>query len=169
MTTRSTHLLDRLESHRAEVAVRLDALPEEVVHAAPSPGAWSLAQIADHLVRIDEKVRPEGPTPSRLVRLTSRARGSLMAGVISLPVRFPMPPNVRGIRPDAAPRWPDIRDRWAEMRRRWHAADPPDATVAFRHPIVGPLAWPDTLAFLLAHHRHHDAQIERTLRALGHA
>ena len=66
-------------------------------------------------------------------------------------------------------RWPDTRDRWAETRRRWSAADPADDAVVFRHPIAGPLAWPDALAFLLAHHRHHDAQIARTLRALGRA
>ncbi|WP_420456426.1 DinB family protein [Rubrivirga sp.] len=164
--SRRLHLLHALDAHRAAFTARLDALPEAVVHASPGPGAWSLAQIADHLARIDGLVRPDGKPAGTLARATSRARGRAMAAIISLPVRYPAPPGAGRILPEAAPRWPEVRERWAGVRTRWHTAEPGEDAVALRHPIAGPLLWDDALAFVLAHHRHHDAQVRRTLAAL---
>jgi len=166
MTPAHLHRLDALAAHRAEVTARLDALPEAVVHAAPAPGAWSLAQVAEHFVRIDGFLRLDGPLASPLVRATSGARRRALCGVLALPIRIPAPPSARAVMPTAAPRWPDVRDRWAALRAGWRDASPATGAVAYRHPLAGPLLLDDALAFLLAHHRHHDAQIRRTLRSL---
>ncbi|PAP76127.1 hypothetical protein BSZ37_06535 [Rubrivirga marina] len=155
-----------LDAHRAAFAARLDALPSAVVHAAPAPGAWSLAQLAEHFVRIDAGLTLTGPPASAIVRATSGARRRALAGVLSLPLRIPAPPSAAGVMPSADPRWPEVRDRWDDVRAEWRST-PAEGAVAYRHPLAGPFLFDDALAFLLAHHRHHDAQVERTLAALG--
>ena len=162
--TRRASLLAALEAHRAALASRLDALPEAAVHAAPAPGAWSLAQIADHLCRVDAALADGGPAGPG-VRATSGARCAALRAVLALPLRIPAPPSAAGVMPDAEPRWPAVRARWAGVRAAWPEVGP-DA-VAYRHPLFGPFLPDDALAFLLAHHRHHDAQVARTLAALG--
>lgn len=163
MTPRAARLLDALAAHRAAFAARLDALPEAVVHAAPAPGAWSLAQLAEHLVRIDAGLEVAGPPASAAVRATSGARSRALAGVLSLPVRIPAPPSAAGVMPSADPRWPEVRAQWGKVRAGWRAAPAAGDAVAYRHPLAGPFLFEDALRFLLAHHRHHDAQVERTL------
>lgn len=165
MTPRTLRLLDALDAHRTAFAAFLDALPEAVVHAAPAPGAWSLAQLAEHLVRIDAALELDGPPASALARATSGARSRALAGILSLPIRIPAPPSAAGVMPSADPQWPEVRTRWADVRTDWRTASA-DGGVAYRHPLAGPFLFEDALAFLLAHHRHHDAQIERTRRVL---
>lgn len=149
-------------------AARLDALPPEAVHAAPAPGAWSLAQLAEHLLRIDRGLRLDGPGAGHLGTARSRLGAGVLAVVLGLPVRIPAPPSARHVMPSGAPAWPEVREAWAALRAGWRATVPEAdaAAVAYRHPLAGPLRLDDALAFLLAHHRHHDAQVRRTLRAV---
>ncbi|WP_412069645.1 DinB family protein [Rubrivirga sp. IMCC43871] len=165
--TRRARLLAGLGAHRAAFAERLDGLPDEIVHARPASGAWSLAQLAEHLLLIDGGLRPDGPLAGGLARATSGLRSGGIRLVLSLPVRIPAPPSAQSVMPSAAPRWPDVRQRWAALRAGWRERDPQAGTVAFSHPIAGPFLPDDALAFLLAHHRHHDAQVRRTLAGLA--
>lgn len=167
MTHRGTRLLAALEAHRAAVTERFDALPPHLVHQSPGGRAWSLAQLGDHFLRVDAELALDGAPASALARSTSRGRSRALQGVLSLPVRIPAPPSARGVMPSAAPSWPDVREQWAALRARWRSASPAAGRVAYRHPLAGPFLVDDALAFLLAHHRHHDAQIRRTLAALG--
>ena len=167
MSPRAGALLDALDTHRATVSARLDALPDAVVHRRPSPGAWSLAQLAEHLARVDAGLRLDGPPLSAAGRATSWLRSRGVQGVLSLPIRIPAPPSAAHILPSAAPRWPEVRERWAAVRVGWRRATPDPDSAAFAHPLAGPFAWADALAFLLAHHRHHDAQIRRILAAVA--
>jgi len=165
--TRRRRLLHALDAHRAAFAARLDALPEAVVHASPAPGAWSLAQLAEHLLLIDSGLRFDGAPASLAVRRTSRMRSTGIQAVLSLPLRIKGPPSAAYVMPTAAPRWPEVRDRWAALRAGWMREPDDDGAVAFVHPIAGPFLLDDALAFLLAHHRHHDAQLRRTLRGVS--
>ena len=71
--------------------------------------------------------------------------------------------------PSSSPNYEAVRDAWTQRRTDWRrqlvGADP--GAIAFRHPLFGPFVLRDALPFLLAHHRHHDAQVKRTLVALG--
>ena len=167
MTSRAARLLDALDAHRAAFTARLDALPDAAVHATPAPDAWSLAQLAEHFVLIDGGLRFDGTPAPALARATSALRSAGIQGVLALPLRIQGPPSAQYVMPSAAPRWAEVRERWAALRADWRTAAPPAGAVAFRHPIAGPFLFEDALAFLLAHHRHHDAQVRRTLRALG--
>ena len=163
--------LDALEAHRARFCATVDALPEPVQHAVPAPGAWSLAQLGEHLLRIDRGLVLGGPA-SFPARATSRLRAGALRGVLALPLRIPAPPGAGAILPSAGARWPGVREAWAELRASWPAAFEPLAAadlgrVAFRHPLAGPFCVADALDFLHTHHRHHDAQVRRTLAALG--
>ena len=165
--------LHALDAHRASFSRQLDGLSDAVVHASPAPGAWSLAQLAEHFVRVDSglDLSTAGPierATSGLSRLRSRAGRSVLERVLALPVRIPAPRSASAVMPSESPRWADVRDAWDELRAGWQdLADADPAQVAYRHPIAGPLRLDDALAFLLAHHRHHDAQVRRTLAQLG--
>lgn len=162
-----TDPLAPLDAHRARVTALLDALPPAVVHQRPAPDAWSLAQLAEHFVLIDGGLRFDGPPASALARATSGVRSRAIRSVLALPLRIKGPPSAQYVMPTAAPRWPEVRERWAALRAGWRRARPAPGAVGFDHPIAGPFLFDDALAFLLAHHRHHDAQIRRTLKALG--
>ena len=164
----TTARLDALEAHRLALTARLDALDSEAVHAVPAPGAWSLVQVAEHLLKIDRGLRLDGPTAGPVGTVRSRLGASVLLGVLGLPIRIPAPPSARGVMPSAAPTWTDVRDVWTDLRAAWASALPEatPAAVAYQHPLAGPLRLDDALAFLLAHHRHHDAQVERTLGAV---
>ncbi|WP_412061053.1 DinB family protein [Rubrivirga sp. IMCC45206] len=165
--TRRARLLAGLDAHRAAFSARLDGLPDAVVHTRPAPGAWSLAQLAEHLLLIDGGLTPDGPPAGPLARATSGVRSAGIRAVLSLPARIPAPPSAQAVMPSPAPRWPDVRRRWAALRAGWREWGPRAGTVAFRHPLAGPFLPDDALAFLLAHHRHHDAQVRRTLAGLA--
>ena len=163
---RRDRLLRQLGAHHAALAARLDALPAAVVHRAPAPGAWSLAQLAEHLALVDGGLTHNGLRASRAARATSSARCLAIRSVLALPLRIEGPPSAAPVMPSAAPRWPEVRERWSALRAGWQGAAPQPGAVAFQHPIAGPFLADDALAFLLAHHRHHDAQVRRTLAAL---
>ena len=169
-TARQLHALD---AHRAAFARQLDALPDAVVHAAPAPGAWSLAQLAEHLLRVDRELdrsaeRPVERATGGLRRLRSRVGRRALEGILGLPVRIPAPRSAAAVMPSESPCWAEVRAAWDALRAGWQdlgGADP--AWLVYRHPIAGPLRLDDALAFLLAHHRHHDVQVRRTLAQLG--
>ena len=169
MNHRRTRLLRALDAHRVALTARLDALPADTVHQSPAPGAWSLAQLAEHLLLIDGGLIPDGPMPSRVVRATSGVRCLGIRLVLALPLRIEGPPSAQYVMPSESPRWPEVRRRWDALRASWQTAPLRPDAVGFRHPIAGPFLADDALAFLLAHHRHHDAQVRRTLAALGDA
>ena len=161
--------LGALETHRLALSARLDALPPEAVHARPASGGWSLAQIVQHEYKIDRGLMLDGPRASAPVRRTSGVRGGVLSAILSLPLRIPAPPGTERILPDEAPDYAATRDAWAELRGLWRQRLPGVAphAVAFRHPLFGPFVLRDALAFLLSHHRHHDAQVTRTIRAVA--
>ena len=162
--------LDLLESRRLALTARLDALPDDLVHRAPAPDAWTLAQIAEHFVRIEQTLRLSGKPATPLTAVTSGVRNAFMKGLLALPVRLPMPTGAASrIAPSPDPRWDEVRAEWELLRSEWREVLPtlPPRTVVFKHPIIGLLPVPDALEFVLAHHRHHDAQIERTLAAVS--
>lgn len=159
---------DALEAHRLGFSRQLDGLDMSVIHASPRPTAWSLAQIADHLLRIDQGLALEGFPATRLGRLRSRLGRVTLQSILALPVRIPAPPSAQSVMPSDAPSWPEVREAWAALRSSWRQALPDVApsTIVYHHPLAGPLCRDDALAFLLAHHRHHDVQVRRTLRQL---
>lgn len=163
---------EALEAHRRALSSRLQSLPPAVVSAAPGPDAWSLAQIVDHIVRIESSVRPEGRDGSRIEVLTSPVRAGMVRAVLVLPIRVPAPPGATHIFPEATPDLDARLEAWANRRDAWRevldAAQPHELDrMVLKHPLAGRFRWPDTLRFLLTHHRHHDAQIERTLAAVA--
>jgi hypothetical protein len=162
--------LDHLETRRHGLTARLDALPDGVVHARPAPGQWSLAQIAEHFLKIERTLRLRGEPASAWTYATSGPRNALMRGMLALPVRYPMPPGaVSRIAPSPDARWGAVRAEWGALRAAWREALPslPPRTVVFKHPIIGLLPVADALRFVLSHHCHHDRQIERTLAAVS--
>jgi hypothetical protein len=162
--------LDALDDHRLRLVERVDALGAGAWARPAAPGAWSAAQLADHLLRIDAFLRLDGRPGA--AGATSGLRRRALGAVLGLPLRIPAPPGAEAVMPAAAPHYPDVRDRWAALRADWRRTmdDFSEADLrrmAYRHPLLGPFALPDALDFLLDHHRHHDPQLERIAAAVA--
>lgn len=126
----------------------------------------------DHIVRIESSVRPEGRDGSRVEIVSSPVRSGLVRGVLALPIRIQAPPGAPEILPADAPDLDALLDVWAARRDAWRdvleTATPAALDrMVLLHPLAGRFRWPDTLRFLLSHHRHHDLQVERTLAAVA--
>jgi uncharacterized damage-inducible protein DinB len=146
---------------------------EELVHR-PGAGAWSVLDVIEHLVRVEEailsRVRKRDP---RTWREAARAR--LALAVISvlflLGRRFRVP--AQAIVPLGGVTLMDLGGRWeaaqAAMRRMLDDFGPADyARPLMRHPFLGLLTPVETLTFLVRHLAHHQRQIARIRQSVDY-
>lgn len=141
----------------------------------PAPDAWSLLQVADHLVRAEastlEAVRRRVDRLAERGRpdLLSRLRSRLLFAFLRWPVRVRMPGAVAEVvRPGEGlelggmeSRWKEVREGWRELLDELPAAA--TSAVFLRHPVGGAMDAAATLDFFAVHHDHHLAQVERLL------
>jgi uncharacterized damage-inducible protein DinB len=174
MTAKARGLLDRLAHLRQVVLVEANRLSaEELVHR-PETGAWSVLDVVEHLVRVEEailsRVRKRAP---RTWREAVRARLALglISAAFAVGRRFRVP--VQTIVPLGGVTLMDLGGRWetvqAAMRRMLEDFGPADYNrPLMRHPILGLLTPVETLTFLVRHTAHHRRQIARIRRSAGY-
>jgi uncharacterized damage-inducible protein DinB len=174
MTARARNLLDRLARLRQAVLAEANGLSgEELVHR-PETGAWSVLDVVEHLVRVEEailsRVRKRDP---RTWREAVRARLALVLISASFVIgrRFRVP--VQAVVPLGGVTLMDLGGRWeaaqAALRRTLEDFGPADyARPLMRHPFLGLLTPVETLTFLVRHTAHHRRQIARIRRSKGH-
>lgn len=168
--------LDRLDRDRAAVLALLDAMTPAQRAFRPAPGAWSPADVADHLAKAEsgqvEIVRRQVAAP-RPLGPPSATRRWLVERLMRSGARVRMPAAVA---PRVAPTgvaFETSRAALAAAADGWRAlaaAFPPamaDAGV-FKHPAAGPLTLRGTVCFAAAHLDHHRRQIERIRAAPGY-
>ncbi|CAN5624100.1 hypothetical protein BH23GEM11_BH23GEM11_01000 [soil metagenome] len=159
-------MLDKTRSH-----------PDDVRSQVPAAGGgWSAVQVLQHLLLVEELVlsgldgtteRGRG-TPRKTLR--DRVGGLAVSLVFLLRIRVRMP--TRRVDPDPALPFAEVEERWSTVgldlarRLRQANAEEPARTV-LRHPVSGPLSAAQTSAFLLAHMRHHERQLQRILAAVA--
>ncbi|MFN3597566.1 MAG: DinB family protein [Rubricoccaceae bacterium] len=177
-------MIAALASRHAALAARreaflnaLEGLPADVLARAPAPGAWSLAQLAEHLYRVEEQVvagaeRARARPSSRGLPALPRLRAAVLRAVLRLPVRIPAPRGAGAVLPSDAPDMPAVAAAWRALdARRERAFGTMDAAwlrrPAFRHPLLGLMPPHDALAFAAQHFDHHVAQLRRTLEAVA--
>lgn len=160
--------LQRLERQRAALLEHVGRYTEQEQAFRPAPGRWSVADVVQHLVLVEERMLVHGrsqasASPGR-VRLRARVRLWLVLRVLARDVRIRAPTEL------VVPQMPipvsRLGPRWEAVRADLGAyvAQFRDGTrhaPAFRHPRCGWITAAGGLRFLEAHIGHHFRQIER--------
>ncbi|HEY8309419.1 MAG TPA: DinB family protein [Gemmatimonadaceae bacterium] len=152
----STDLVGRIERETSEAERR----------RKPSPNAWSLAQVTQHLALVSNGMLRTARPRKRFLYLGD-ARLALLTLVLRSPLRIPAPAAVIIPAPDVT--WSDARGNIVASVERWKnfvESEAFDAT-RFRHPIVGALSPAQTVQFLVEHFGHHLRQIDALFAGLG--
>lgn len=154
----------------------VESLGDDILNRKPANGGWSALQTIHHLILTEElslaylkkklgfnpELEPAG--------FGERWRGFLLWFSLSVPIKFKAPKNVgddnlpdRSTRAEARARWQKIRADWTDFLSQM-----PDNLLnkaIYKHPRVGRLGWPQTMAFLEVHFKRHLKQIRRAIRA----
>lgn len=165
---------DELERQRRALLDRLLAHTPAQLAFQPAPGAWSLAQLMQHLVLVEEGtlmfLEKKAPRPAASRTLRDRLKWAVFSRVSPMPVRVKTPTDLVVPRAEATveslvQRWDAARARLTEYLERVDDAAMP--LIVFKHAIGGPLPILETLDFLGLHLRHHEHQIRRIRAAHG--
>ncbi len=171
MTARARRLSDRIDHQRRALLAEVDELTPEQLVFRPAEGSWSVLEVVEHLVRVDEGIvsRVNKRRP-RTWGEAARARLSLqlMSVYFLLGRRFKAP--VQTILPQGGVTLTDLGARWEAarhaMRNTLDGFGPTDfAHSMMRHPLLGLLTPVETLTFILRHIAHHRRQIARIRRS----
>jgi uncharacterized damage-inducible protein DinB len=164
--------LDRMERRRRDLIAQAQALSAEQLTHHPEQGSWSVLEVVEHLVRVEEGIasRTGKPRAPRTWPEAARATGAL--GLVSvcfvLGRRFKAP--VATILPQGGATLTDLGLRWdaarGALRKALEAADP--RRPIFRHPVIGLLTPAQTVTFIERHIAHHGRQIGRIRRSPGY-
>ncbi len=171
MLTSVARRFARLERQRERLLATVRAVDTASQEYRPAPGAWSAADVVQHLVLVDELaarqlITPrEGSRPRRIA--TTRLAYFVMLVVLRTPIRIKAPS--KAVVPSAHVALAALESRWNAARAHLEehlASLAPDALrrPVYRHPIAGWLTIPETLGFLEAHVAHHAAQLARIAR-----
>jgi hypothetical protein len=160
---------DRLEAGRRRALALLEPHERATLNRPPAPGRWSALQVLHHAIASETatlayvRKKMQGGTALPPVGLASRLRRLLLQTALVLPLRFQAPAATAAVPDEIDPaelraRWEDVRRSWCELLEGFPAAL--ESRLVFRHPFVGLMGLPDTLAFLQAHLNHHIRQVE---------
>lgn len=164
---------ERLERERQALLRTLRGLSEAQLAFHPAPGAWSLRDVAEHLLRVDTAVERQSrasPPPDTRRSLRQQVGRGITWLIFRLGVRVPMP--VRGLAPTGELDLEQIDEQWDGVRAALHArmqevVPATQTDPVFVHPLAGPLDAPATLDFLRCHFEHHLRQAARIRAAAG--
>lgn len=165
---------DELERQRRALLDRLLAHTPAQLAFRPAPGAWSLVQLMEHLVLVEEGtlmfLEKKAPRPASSRTLRDQLKWAVFSRLSPMPVRVRTPtdlvvPGSEATVESLVQRWDAARERLVGYLERVDDAALP--LIVFKHAIGGPLPILETLDFVGLHIRHHEHQIRRIRAASG--
>jgi hypothetical protein len=158
---------DAIEDRRKAFLARLGNMDAAELGYRPRPSAWSLLQVAQHLVLLEQlvlKTATRDPRPGVRRRWWHRIGGWMVAFVFRFGLRVPAP--TRMVVPIDQKPLGETAAEWSELRAKLAAfletCTPERAkALGFRHPLSGPQDVYGALDFLAGHHDHHLRQVAR--------
>lgn len=166
-------LLQALERRRIALIERLSSRTETWLAERPRPNAWSLREVAEHLVLAEQATLASIRRNEHRPALRSRWRHAPMRWLIgrALGSSLRIPVTGRVLTPSGQDPLTSIAARWTAVHAAWRdhvdrSSSDQLARPVFRHPLGVPMTLSQTLAFLRQHHDHHLEQITRIERVL---
>ena len=161
-----------LEARRLALLERLAAYSDHQLGARPAPGAWSIAEVVEHLVLAEratlEAVGRQSARPPLRRRWYHQLLGHLVARVLESSIRVPVTGRILEPGPGttlaaSARAWDDVRSAWRSYLATVTAES--SRALVFRHPLGVPMTAAETLIFLRRHFDHHMHQVARIERS----
>jgi uncharacterized damage-inducible protein DinB len=162
-------LFARLEYRKAALLAQVRPLSEAQMRFRPSPGAWSVAEVLDHVYKMEceilETIRANQGR-GQAVPPADRIRGVMLTVLFRSPFRLKVPPRSTTVLPNAEVEVSPLLDAWAIYRKdlaKTLAGFPQTQrnSGVFAHPVSGWMTLNRSLLLLSAHSAHHSIQIDR--------
>ena len=155
------------EGRRKKILNQLETLPHERLHVKPGPDKWSIVEVIQHLVLVEEEMmkqavkNPVPPDSGRLPR--SREALEMVLEILERDVRVDVPSA--SMEPDGQITLEVLRTQWeesrAQLRRYFQRLQKENVeTLIFSHPVAGSLNALDMLDLANVHADYHIRQIE---------
>jgi len=169
-------LYEDLDATRARLAGAVEHLAGEQLVFRPSPEAWTIAEIVEHLSIVERRVaRVLGVMLTKLEPEGPRAAGSKFEPVSVLEFversrteKYKAPEEIRPKGIPLSDSLAHLRDSRASLNSLRERVENVDGTRAsFPHPVWGPLDLYQWLAFVSAHEQRHLSQIETLKKVMN--
>lgn len=175
MYTSVPQIFETIDATRERIYKRAEGLNDVELKARPDPGAWSVAEIIEHLTliegrllglmkmmllkaegaRTESNAAPVEMKPFSLEQFVERARREKYSAPESAH------PSGKDALPDILTRMRRTREELRSLKPRIEATDL--SAFVYPHPVFGPLNFYQWLAFIGIHEERHLAQIEKAL------
>ena len=177
MHARIAELLAYFDSQRAHLRAVVDAVPQNVRDRRPSDGAWSVANVLEHVAIVDERIATLLASTIEKARTDGLAAESSSEPILpTLGVQQLANREVKRAAPeilhpsglDAEAAWTAFERGHAVLRDVVRSGDGLAlGTITRKHPLFGELSLYHWIAFAGAHEARHAAQIEAIAASLS--
>lgn len=161
------NLVQSIIRKHVETLERIGSFSESTQKIRPSPSSWSLLEVIEHLVIVEERIltmiaKSLSETPRR-ASIFASARMALYIFVIRRPIKIPAP--IEAIKPSGKQNFQQLKSRWGECETQWlkyfsdASIDPQRAL--FNHPLGGWFTLKQSGRFVVEHINHHHFQLAR--------
>ena len=164
---------ERAEAAKSTLLDMIASCPVEQQSQKPSPEAWNMIEVAEHLFNAEQGIVPQlkkyGKGEGKQASLFAGIRSTLLTLFMRSPAKFNVPKAAARIEPKGMHNLDSLKQAWDALRKemlRW-AEDYPTSHLShyvFKHPVAGLLTPIQTMQFLEDHIAHHIKQIERIKR-----
>ncbi len=161
----------QLESQKRLLLSRVDGWTATRLSYSPSPGAWSVLQVLDHLVRTEEEIlalAKQGVSAPHRIGLRDRLGSLFITKLFQTDRRVKIPPSAFQVLPEQDPPLAHVLERWQVTRHDFYRfqtqlSREQAAGGLFRHPVCGWMGLPQIAQFFHVHMVHHGFQIGRLI------
>ena len=166
-----------LERQKAETLRSVEEWPADRLRFRPVPESWSIAEILDHVVKVEQGIFAEvrrGLLAPHRIGLRDRVGVLFIQRLFRSNRRVRVPFSARHILPEAEPDVAAVLARWDVSRKELaelldHLPLAAMRYGVFRHPVAGWMRVPQVLDFFAVHLHHHGFQMQRLRGALAAA
>jgi len=170
-------ILGRLETERAALLARIEQIPTESRNKRPSPSRWSVAEVLEHLIRLETGLTklltlrgqqpppPDTPAPDESTRMSPRIAGLVRDRSKHLEAPERVLPAGALTADEAVPHL--LKAREGMLAAFASANDAALDTITHPHPYFGPLTIRSWVALATDHEARHAEQISEIADQLG--
>jgi uncharacterized damage-inducible protein DinB len=179
MHPRIGELLAYFDAQRAALRAAVDAVPVDARERPPADGAWSVANVIEHLAIVEGRIAKY--LGSAIERAKSEGLAAESSSTPILPtlgverladreVKVAAPEMLHPKGLDAKAAWTELEHASAALRETIRSGDGfALGTLTLPHALFGPLSLYQWIAFVGAHEARHAAQINEIAASLSHA
>lgn len=170
--------LNKLNQELESLLAFLSSFPSEKLQEKPSPSAWSVVEVMQHLMLAERLsvgyVRKKIQYPHGLKKpgIENHLRLVMLRFFMDAPIKFKAPAIVSEQQFSNEVDFETLAKKWREIRTdmgKLLDEIPPELedTNIYKHAMAGRLTLEGMFQFFTGHFRRHRKQIERTLKAVG--